>query len=157
MASQLAKFSLAFVTRNWISDQRPEIFTRSREPERRTGRVPTQRNYLAPPPSWGVCPAGGMCSVGTPPPTPAAGAPPAGPWQEPNGSMINSGWRPARALARSQPIQPLPDLVLVLSLVSWRCLPVTRICGGSSFCIIAIMQVRSDSSCFRRFTIAMTV
>jgi hypothetical protein len=26
----------------------------------------------------------GMRSVGTPPPTPAAGAPPAGPWQEPN-------------------------------------------------------------------------
>jgi hypothetical protein len=26
----------------------------------------------------------GMRSVGTPPPAPAAGAPPAGPWQEPN-------------------------------------------------------------------------
>jgi hypothetical protein len=32
---------------------------------------------------WGGVPRG-MRSVGTPPPTAAAGAPPAGPWQEPN-------------------------------------------------------------------------
>jgi hypothetical protein len=40
--------------------------------------------YLAPPRQVGcVCPAG--CARSTPPPpTPAAGAPPAGPWQEPN-------------------------------------------------------------------------
>jgi hypothetical protein len=38
--------------------------------------------YLAPPHQVGGL-SRGMRSVGTPPPTPAAGAPPAGPWQEP--------------------------------------------------------------------------
>jgi hypothetical protein len=43
--------------------------------------------YLAPPRQVGGCTGcvpHGMRPVGTPPPTPAAGAPPAGPWQEPN-------------------------------------------------------------------------
>ena len=40
-------------------------------------------DYLAPPRQVGGLPRG-MRSADTPPPTPAAGAPPAGPWQEPN-------------------------------------------------------------------------
>jgi hypothetical protein len=41
-------------------------------------------DYLSPPRQvWGFAPRG-MRSADAPPPTPAAGAPPAGPWQEPD-------------------------------------------------------------------------
>ena len=95
----------------------------------------------------------GMRSAGTlPPPAPAAGAPPAGPWQEPNwvysyvnhvGSrshMVNdniAGYRleifttqellQSVTLLTRCPRLALPDLALVLGPIRFCCLPVTRI------------------------------